>query len=277
MDYLGIREQKELDASMKSKGKLEKNDEKENVEASSKLSISIPDVRKPAVDAQFSTRRAGTQILTLLLRLRQSCCHGNLLSKNLEENPSEGVELDIISQMQQLSVKDDKKDENIISSTNIPKIMERSSKIDALMEHLVDIRRKNERCVVVSQWTSMLSIVEQHLKRDKIKYATINGSVPPKERSIIVDLFNAERGADVLLLSLQAGGVGLNLIGANHLFLMDIHWNPALEAQAADRIYRVGQKKNVFIHRFFCENTVEERIARLQEQKKKLAENVLSG
>ncbi|CAD5122145.1 DgyrCDS10593 [Dimorphilus gyrociliatus] len=279
MDYLGIREQRELDANMKSKTKLEKSAEKENLAADMKLPSELPDTKKEVINTtQFSSRQAGTQILTLLLRLRQSCCHGNLLSNKLEENPSEDVELDIVAQMQHLSVKDQKKtDDNFVSSNGIPTMSERSSKIDALMNHIEDIRRKNERCVVVSQWTSMLLIVEQHLKKDQIKYATINGSVPPKERSVIVDLFNAERGAEVLLLSLQAGGVGLNLIGANHLFLMDIHWNPALEAQAADRIYRVGQKRNVFIHRFFCENTVEERISRLQEQKKKLAENVLSG
>lgn len=80
-----------------------------------------------------------------------------------------------------------------------------------------------------------------------------------------------------MLLSLAAGGVGLNLVGANHLFLLDMHWNPQLEAQACDRIYRVGQTKDVVIHRFLCENTVETRIQDLQRKKLELAEGVLTG
>ena len=80
-----------------------------------------------------------------------------------------------------------------------------------------------------------------------------------------------------MLLSLAGGGVGLNLVGANHLFLLDMHWNPQLEAQACDRIYRVGQKRNVKIHKFLCEDTVESRIQDLQLKKMDLANNVLTG
>ena len=81
----------------------------------------------------------------------------------------------------------------------------------------------------------------------------------------------------VMLLSLQAGGVGLNLIGANHVFMLDVHWNPALEVQAADRCHRVGQTRDVVVHKFITEDSVEERILRLQEQKLLLAKNVLEG
>ena len=80
-----------------------------------------------------------------------------------------------------------------------------------------------------------------------------------------------------MLLSLAAGGVGLNLTGANHLFLLDMHWNPQLEAQACDRIYRVGQTKEVVIHRFLCEETIETRILHLQQKKLELADSVLTG
>lgn len=80
-----------------------------------------------------------------------------------------------------------------------------------------------------------------------------------------------------MLLSLGAGGVGLNLIGGNHLFLADMHWNPQLEAQACDRIYRVGQKKDVHVHRMVTEGTVEERILKLQEQKLAMANGILTG
>ncbi len=80
-----------------------------------------------------------------------------------------------------------------------------------------------------------------------------------------------------MLLSLQAGGVGLNLIGGNHVFLLDLHWNPALELQAADRCHRVGQPRDVYIHKFVCTGTVEERILQLQTKKLELAKNVLEG
>ena len=90
--------------------------------------------------------------------------------------------------------------------------------------------------------------------------------------------FNRKNGgAEVMLLSLGAGGVGLNLVGANHLFLLDMHWNPQLEAQACDRIYRVGQKKDVTIHKFLTEDTVESRILELQTKKLDLANSVLTG
>lgn len=81
----------------------------------------------------------------------------------------------------------------------------------------------------------------------------------------------------VMLLSLQAGGVGLNLVGANHLFIVDMHWNPALEQQASDRCHRVGQTRDVQIHKFVCVGTIEERILTLQEQKIVLANDVMTG
>lgn len=135
-----------------------------------------------------------------------------------------------------------------------------------------------EKAVIVSQWTSMLEVVEKHLENVGIRCLTISGQVLVKERPAIVDDFNNNpRGPPVLLLSLAAGGVGLNLVGANHLFLLDMHWNPQLEAQACDRIYRVGQTRKVTVHRFVVQNTVEERILQLQQKKLQLAEDVLSG
>merc|ERR1712018_797172 len=108
-----------------------------------------------------------------------------------------------------------------------------------------------EKAVIVSQWTSMLLIIKNHVKNLGFKVSEINGQVPVKLRGGIVEDFNRKNGgAEVMLLSLGAGGVGLNLVGANHLFLLDMHWNPQLEAQACDRIYRVGQKKDVTIHEF---------------------------
>eukprot|EP00079_Xenopus_tropicalis_P014042 XP_002944371.1 PREDICTED: transcription termination factor 2-like [Xenopus tropicalis] len=124
----------------------------------------------------------------------------------------------------------------------------------------------------------MLKIVAAHLKLIGLSYATIDGSVNPKQRMDMVEDFNNNpKGPQVMLVSLCAGGVGLNLVGGNHLFLLDMHWNPALEDQACDRIYRVGQQKDVVIHRFVCLGTVEEKISQLQEKKKDLAKKVLSG
>ena len=97
----------------------------------------------------------------------------------------------------------------------------------------------------------MLGIIKAHVTKMGIKVTEINGQVPVKARGDIVEDFNKNpRGAQVMLLSLSAGGVGLNLVGANHLFLLDMHWNPQQEAQACDRVYRVGQTKEVKIHRY---------------------------
>merc|ERR1712173_194071 len=124
----------------------------------------------------------------------------------------------------------------------------------------------------------MLNILKNHVKEMGFKVCEINGQIQVKSRGAIVEDFNREgAGAQVMLLSLAAGGVGLNLVGANHLFLLDMHWNPQLEAQACDRIYRVGQTKEVTIHRFLCEDTVESRILQLQTKKLDLANNVLTG
>ena len=114
-----------------------------------------------------------------------------------------------------------------------------------------DILEKGEKMIIVSQWTGMLGIISAHLSA--IKGATheiFSGSVPIKKRQGIVDRFN-DQSEDlmILLLSLTAGGVGLNLVGGNHLLLIDIHWNPQLESQAQDRIYRFGQKKNVHVYK----------------------------
>merc|ERR1719450_543643 len=124
----------------------------------------------------------------------------------------------------------------------------------------------------------MLEVVKKHVNNIGLKIAEINGKVNVKSRADIVDDFNRkDGGAQVMLLSLAAGGVGLNLVGANHLFLLDMHWNPQLEKQACDRVYRVGQTKEVKIHRFVVEGSVEERILQLQEKKLNLANDVLTG
>lgn len=140
------------------------------------------------------------------------------------------------------------------------------------------ILASGDKAIVVSQWTSVLNILKTHLAQQGIDSLSLDGSIPVKNRQDIVTEFNSARSnRRVLLLSLTAGGVGLNLVGANHLLLIDLHWNPQLEAQAQDRIYRVGQKKDVVVYKFMCKDTVEEHIKNLQDKKLALANGVLTG
>ncbi|XP_071417111.1 transcription termination factor 2 isoform X2 [Pithys albifrons albifrons] len=229
-------------------------------------------------------------ILSVLLRLRQCCCHLSLLKVALDQVNlnSEGLCLSIEEQLSALTLSElqspDSKSTVYLNGTafkaDIFDITRESSKIAHLLTELKSIQSHSElqKSVVVSQWTSMLNVVAVHLQRLGLKYAILDGSVNPKQRMDVVEEFNNNpKGPQVMLVSLLAGGVGLNLTGGNHLFLLDMHWNPALEDQACDRIYRVGQQKDVVIHRFVCEGTIEEKILQLQRRKKGLAQQVLSG
>uniref|UniRef100_A0A8C3J7S8 Transcription termination factor 2 n=1 Tax=Calidris pygmaea TaxID=425635 RepID=A0A8C3J7S8_9CHAR len=229
-------------------------------------------------------------VLSMLLRLRQCCCHLSLLKVALDQVnlSSEGLSLSIEEQLSALTLSElqtpDSKSTVYLNGTafktDIFEITKESTKIAHLLAELKAIQNHSEsqKSVVVSQWTSMLKVVAVHLQRLGLKYATVDGSVNPKERMDVVEEFNTNpKGPQVLLISLLAGGIGLNLTGGNHLFLLDMHWNPALEDQACDRVYRVGQQKDVVIHRFVCEGTVEEKIVQLQTRKKVLAQQVLSG
>ncbi|KAA0715342.1 Transcription termination factor 2 [Triplophysa tibetana] len=227
-------------------------------------------------------------ILSLLLRLRQCCCHLSLLKKTLDQSEmqGDGVTLSLEEQLCALSLAEsadsDQKDMVSLNGSRFRSEVfqesRESTKISAILTELRVIRKKDHKSVIVSQWTSMLQIVAGHLKKMDLKFAVIDGTVNPKRRMDLVEEFNTNpKGPQVMLVSLCAGGVGLNLIGGNHLFLMDMHWNPALEDQACDRIYRVGQHRDVTIHRFVCEGTVEDKISSLQEKKKELAQKVLSG
>ncbi|XP_035378882.1 transcription termination factor 2 isoform X3 [Electrophorus electricus] len=225
-------------------------------------------------------------ILSLLLRLRQCCCHLSLLKKTLDpsELQGDGVALSLEEQLCALSLSDtaDSDTKATVSlngnvfRADLFEESRQSTKISAILIEMQEIL-----CVVsviVSQWTSMLHIVAVHLKKMGLHFGVIDGTVNPKRRMDLVEDFNTNpKGPQVMLVSLCAGGVGINLTGGNHLFLIDMHWNPALEDQACDRIYRVGQHRDVTIHKFTCEGTVEDKISSLQEKKKELAQKVLSG
>jgi len=152
---------------------------------------------------------------------------------------------------------------------------ESSTKTEALMDALGDLTADGHKALVFSQWTSFLDRIEPHLKAAAIDYVRLDGST--RDRAGVVEAFQSESGPPVLLASLKAGGTGLNLTAADHVFIMDPWYNPATEEQAADRAHRIGQDRPVNVYRLVAKHTVEEGILELQEKKRTLAEMALAG
>ncbi|XP_015108892.1 microtubule-associated protein futsch [Diachasma alloeum] len=248
-------------------------------------------------------------ILTLILRLRQICCHPALIWKMLDKSEFKDAKLEemknpaplqqVIEQTDnfirnQVSPEDEEEDDGeigvdervveddrLLSSGN-PVFREerKSSKMVAVLQKVQEIVDNGEKVVIVSDWVQYLTLIGKHLVNmgfadDSFKFYT--GSTDDSARDGIVECFNTKLKPKILLLSLRAGGQGLNLTGANHVIIVDVHWNPQLEVQAQDRIYRIGQTRDVFVHKFICQDTIEERIVELQRRKLQIAENVLSG
>jgi superfamily II DNA or RNA helicase len=149
-----------------------------------------------------------------------------------------------------------------------------SSKVSRLADAVDEIVQEGHRALVFSQWTSLLSKIEPALTSRSIEFARLDGST--RDRQSVVEAFQSDAGAPVLLASLQAGGTGLNLTGADHVFLTDPWWNPAVEDQAASRAHRIGQERPVFVHRMVAKDTVEERVIALQQRKRELG-SLLDG
>ena len=148
-----------------------------------------------------------------------------------------------------------------------------SAKIEALLESLETAAADGHKTLVFSQWTSLLDLIEPVLANAGIPYNRLDGSTV--DREAVVRGFQADDGPPVMLISLKAGGTGLNLTAADHVFLCDPWWNPAVEDQAADRAHRIGQDRPVTIYRIVAADTVEERILALQEKKRALGEAAL--
>jgi superfamily II DNA or RNA helicase len=176
-------------------------------------------------------------VLEALLRLRQAACHPALLNENSED--------------------------------------ESSAKLDVLTWHLEELLSEGHKVLVFSQFTSMLAIVKKHLDKKNIVYEYLDGQT--RRRKEHVERFQNDPSVGVFLISLKAGGLGLNLTAADYVFILDPWWNPAVEAQAIDRAHRIGQNRQVFAYRLICRDTVEEKIAALQEQKKDLADAILQA
>ncbi|WP_343093817.1 DEAD/DEAH box helicase [Streptococcus australis] len=151
-----------------------------------------------------------------------------------------------------------------------------SGKLDSLRELLEQIKDGNQRVLIFSQFRGMLDIIEKELDALKMTSFKITGSTPANERQDMTNAFNSGQG-DAFLISLKAGGVGLNLTGADTVILVDLWWNPAVEDQAIGRAHRMGQDKNVEVYRMITRGTIEEKIQELQTSKRHLVSTILDG
>ena len=190
-------------------------------------------------------------ILTLLLRLKQLCNHPELLDK----------------------------DKNIKAAVKKDDFSDRSGKLMRLQEMLEEIVDEGDRSLIFTQFSEWGKMLKPYLS-DKLKEEVmfLYGATPREARQEMVDRFqNEPNGPKIFILSLKAGGTGLNLTRANHVFHVDRWWNPAVENQATDRAFRIGQKRNVQVHKFVCTGTLEERINDIIESKKELAEQTVNA
>ncbi len=150
-----------------------------------------------------------------------------------------------------------------------------SSKLDLLTESLSASIELGHRSLVFSQWTSFLDLIGERLTQEGIRYVRLDGSTTDRAR--VVEEFQRADGPPVFLISLKAGGVGLTLTAADHVYIMDSWWNPAVEEQAIDRAHRIGQENPVLVHRLITRDTLEEKIVALQDSKRELAHQALEG
>ncbi|MDM5154334.1 SNF2 helicase associated domain-containing protein [Bacillus sp. DX1.1] len=149
-----------------------------------------------------------------------------------------------------------------------------SAKFEQLLEIVEECRSTGKRILIFSQFTKMLSIIGRELNRQSVPYFYLDGNTPAFERVELCNRFNEGEG-DLFLISLKAGGTGLNLTGADTVILYDLWWNPAVEQQAADRAYRMGQKNTVQVIKLVAHGTIEEKMHELQEKKKNLIEEII--
>ncbi len=182
-------------------------------------------------------RNRHLQILTEIMKLRQSCCNPKLIDPAM----------------------------------NIP-----SSKLEVFASVVEELIGGRHKALVFSQFIGHLKIIREHLDSKDIKYQYLDGGTSAKQRQQRIEAFQSGEG-DLFLISLKAGGLGLNLTAADYVLHMDPWWNPAIEDQASDRAHRIGQTRPVTIYRLVCKNTIEEKIVKLHEEKRDLAGSLLEG
>ena len=177
------------------------------------------------------------QVLEALLRLRQAACHPGLLNKSRIDDPS--------------------------------------AKLDTLLPRLAELADEGHKTIVFSQFTSFLSIARKKLDEQGVVYEYLDGKT--RDRQERVNRFQTDETCKLFLISLKAGGLGLNLTAAQYVFLLDPWWNPAIEAQAIDRAHRIGQTQQVFAYRLIAKDTVEEKVLKLQQSKRELADAIINA
>src|SRR5512132_393056 len=177
------------------------------------------------------------QILEALLRLRQAACHSGLIDPSRAEEPS--------------------------------------AKFDVLVPRLVEVIEEGHKALVFSQFTSFLALLRPKLEELGLTYEYLDGRT--RDRAARVERFQTDPACPLFLISLKAGGLGLNLTAAEYVFLLDPWWNPTVEAQAIDRAHRIGQINHVFAYRLLARDTVEEKVAELQATKRSLADAILTA
>ncbi|MBO7654082.1 MAG: DEAD/DEAH box helicase [Kiritimatiellae bacterium] len=151
-----------------------------------------------------------------------------------------------------------------------------SAKMETLLELLENLYENQHRALIFSQFTDYLAIVRKAIDQAGWSHLYLDGQTPASERERLVNAFQRGEG-DFFLISLKAGGIGLNLTAANYVILLDPWWNPAVENQAADRVHRIGQREPVTVYRLIASDTVEERVIELHREKKAIAEDVLGA
>jgi non-specific serine/threonine protein kinase len=149
-----------------------------------------------------------------------------------------------------------------------------SVKLDELMRE-IDENVGDHKALIFSQFLGMLGLIRQELEKKGIPYAYFDGSTSSKDREIAIQEFQNNHECRVFLISLKAGGIGLNLTAADYVYIVDPWWNPAVEQQAIDRTHRIGQTKNIFAYRLICKETIEEKMLQLQERKRALAADLV--
>ena len=149
-----------------------------------------------------------------------------------------------------------------------------SIKLEKLMEHINQVP-KGHKILIFSQFLGMLDLIKQKLESVNVSYLYLDGKV--KNRKKIIEIFHSDDSIQIFLISLKVGGVGLNLTVADYVYLIDPWWNPAVEQQAIDRIYRIGQTKNVFAYKMICKNSVEEKILKMQSKKSFITSSIIGS
>lgn len=151
-----------------------------------------------------------------------------------------------------------------------------SSKVSVLLSELENLRSSGSKSIIFSQWTAFLDLLQIPLSRSKFAFVRLDGTLNQQQREKVLKQFSEDSNILVLLMSLKAGGVGINLTAASNAFVMDPWWNPAVEEQAVMRIHRIGQTNSVNIRRFIVKGTVEERMEAVQARKQRMISGALT-